>query len=198
MKVLQFAPSGVLSEVNLANSLEAINYTFEVFTLNSSQATSGTITLAAEPVANSETVSVAGLTLARGLDYDLAANASGTADIQFLPTMLAGGIIPVESGDEVFVKYAFQPINPTLEFKKTEVILSAIDLVNGYIDIPFQAIELSTKVFLGGFELVENADYTVTLGIGTTRVSFINQFAPGGLLGIDEGDQVSVQFTVSL
>jgi len=198
VKVLQYTAAGVLQEVQISSTLDAINYSFERFILNSSQTAAGVLELVTEIVPDSDTVAIAGLTLIKGTDYQVMTNALGNSEIQFLPPMLPGGQIPIEAGDEILVRYAYLPINPMLEFRKEQVILSGIDVANEYIDLSDEALELSTKVYLNGFELTEGQDYTVLLGTGTTRINFINQLASGGLLEIEEGDQVGAQYTIAL
>lgn len=85
-----------------------------------------------------------------------------------------------------------------LSFHKQKVVISSSDVMNGYIDLAHEAVANSTFLFVqGGGFLYEGDDYSLSVQGGVSRVTFLGDFASGGVTAIESGDVLAVQFQYS-
>ena len=79
---------------------------------------------------------------------------------------------------------------PQVQGQKFGANLSAQDIVNGYIEMPFEPMPMTLIVAVSGLIHTEEEDYMVSTTDGVTRISFVGDLAAN----LQEGDKVRVQF----
>jgi len=76
------------------------------------------------------------------------------------------------------------------EFKKEKMVLSSTDILNGYVDLGFEARPFSIRAFVGRLAMHEGSgeDYTVSVVGGVTRVTFVGNMVSPSEEQLVEGD----------
>jgi hypothetical protein len=197
MKVLRIDSAGILKEVNVSGDFGEINFTQEPRTLTLAEELSGIIELASTPVPNSVSFQVSGVSQIEGLDYTVA-EVSGVYRINLINDLATGGISELIAGDKILITYAVTPIVPTVEFRKETITLTITDILNQYIDLSDQVIDLSEKFVCSGLLFTQGVHYSLENTGGITRVHFEGNLSVGGLSPLEPDDVVEVVYAVSV
>lgn len=196
MKVLRIDPTGTLREVNVAGSLGSINFTKERFTLTPTDVFNGYVTLASNPIENSLTVMVGVTTRVEVRDYTVD-TVFGVSRLNFIGPIGASGVSGLETGDEVSVEYAIEPITELTEFVKYSHTLTSSDISNQYIDLPDLIQELSLDMIVDCLLMTEDLHYQIEQ-LGTfTRIHLTGSLAAAGVCALVVGEEVHFQYAVN-
>jgi hypothetical protein len=90
---------------------------------------------------------------------------------------------------------ALEALNDGPEFHKKKVVVGA-EL--SFVELDHEAIENSIMVSVGRMAVHKDEDYTVSVVGGKTRLSWIGDFAVGGLEAIEAGDCVFITYAISI
>lgn len=197
MKVLRIDPSGVLREVNVSGDFGSINFAHEPRTVTLSESLSGEIELLSLAVANSVILQVSGVVQLEGVDFQVL-TAGSVSKIVFLNDLALGGISQIVQGDKVSVTYSVNPIVPTVEFKKEQIVISPTDVINQYFDLADTVVDLSEKFVCSGLLFTEGVHYSLEDTGGITRVHFEGDLSSVGLSPLQPGDLIEVLYAVNV
>lgn len=195
-KVLRIDSAGVLREVNVAQTLSTVNFAKEYFILEPSDVIAGYVTLAATPVLSSVTVMLGPTARVEGRDY-LVETIGVTTRIVFAGPLAFAGVTSIESGDELAVEYALDPVQDSTEFRKHSIVLTEEDISNQFVDLPELAQDLSVDLIIDCLMMVENREYTLEALPGKTRVHFAGDIGLIGPAALVAGEQVHFQYAVT-
>lgn len=193
MKVLRIDSSGTLREVNVAGDLGSINFTKERFTLSPIDVANGYVELASNPVESSLTVMVGVTTRVEVRDYSVQ-TVGGVSRIVFEGPLSILGVSGIETGDEVSVEYAIQPITALTEFVKYSHTLTATDISNQYIDLPDLIQDLSLDMIVDCLLLSEDVHYSIEQNPSFTRIHLIGPISAIGSCALVEGEEIHFQY----
>lgn len=197
MKVLRIDAAGVLREVNVSGDFGSINFAQEIRTVTVPEVLSEEIELLSLPVPNSVIFQVSGVVQHQGIDFEIVTTGS-SAKLVLLNDLAGGGISEISAGDKVSIVYSVNPIVPTVEFRKEIITLTPTDIVNQYIDLVDQAIDLSEKFICSGLLFTEGLHYSVESVSGITRIHFEGDLSLIGNSPLQSGDIIEVIYAVNV
>lgn len=78
--------------------------------------------------------------------------------------------------------------------KPTAYTLAGGDITNQYVDMPHESLPGSLSMYFNGLTMIEGVDYTLSVVLGVTRVSFQGDLATGGAAELIAGDILYFQY----
>lgn len=95
-----------------------------------------------------------------------------------------------ELSDRIYALETFEPSSPA----KAKFTLTALNISNGYIDLPDVVVGDSEHVFVGSLYVHPSDSYTTSTVNGVTRITWAGEVASGGISELVEGDVVYVRY----
>lgn len=192
MKLLQLGLAGNFQEIEVSTGGSA-NFVEEVKVIGSADVVAGYIYTSSAALINSLDIVIDGATLIEGQDYSVQ-YLTDRAKIVWINDYAHGGHQAVVAGERFQLQYA--TADSQLDFMKDMVVLDATDIQNQYVDLPVLVKPNSLDVIFESTALTQNVDYTVTDLEDRSRISFLGDFASGGLSALIAGETIHVQFCI--
>ena len=106
---------------------------------------------------------------------------------------------PFIAGSKVEIRWNVAQIKDysVITASKTTLTLSVTDISNQYVDMGEQAKTNSMNIVSPGKgPMAEDEDYSVSVVGSKTRITFLNDFAAGGISAFVSNDKMAIKYSV--